>query len=153
MPPSMAYGHRALLFSVKMIAVTRAGEDADGQGHGHGQGQRQWAEDGGAAVGDGSGSGSSAHQGGGRQLFCEKAPLRLCASLNRSPCYMRQNTCGPCLPRHRGQMGYANTQCHAVPPRSRAVDAGAGASAGADAGADAEDAAAVAGNERGGGKP
>ena len=133
-PPVMAYGHHPLLFSVEMIALKQKrragdnGEDAVDQGQRrHSRGEEGQVQEGRDSDGNSNSndndndSGSSAQQRGG-QLFCKEAPPRLCAMLNRSPCYMRQNTCGPCLARHQGQMGYANTKCHAVLSQSHAVD-------------------------------
>ena len=146
-PPVMAYGHHPLLFSVEMIAVKRReqenGEDAVDQSQGRqgtGEGQVQEGDGEPAERDNDNDNGSSAHQRGG-QLFCKEAPPHLCSMLNRSPCYMRQNTCGPCLSRHRGQMGYANTKCHAVQSQSQAVDGRDNAHARAEdspAGADAD---------------
>ena len=122
-PPPMAYGAHTLLFDVEMVAFAKGSAKKGGAKNGGGGGG---AGVGGGVGGVGSGppvsGGSDGHD---KQLalesFCKQAPPPFCAALQRRACYMRMNTCGPCMPGHVGRMGYANTAC---------IAAGAGGGAG-----------------------
>lgn len=47
---------------------------------------------------------------------CVRAPEAFCAGLNREPCSLRADTCGPCYPRHvtvsgDGEDTFSNEPC------------------------------------------